>query len=109
MMELLFFTMFLLAVTVAVYLGNAILRPTWTDCWEFAVITALWPLSISCNIFWIAVAVPIVLTAWNGFVWRRIRKNGGGSGKALLRLIIIPVLFVVLGICWVLVETTASC
>ena len=92
------------------FLFCSFFRPTWTDWFEFALITALWPLSITCEKMWqISLVTVIALTIWNIFVYRKLKKQDKPCGKALLRLVIVPVLFLTIGALCVFTAGMASC
>ena len=92
------------------FLGCTFYRPTWTDWFEFAVITALFPLSITCEkMVQISLVTVIVLTVWNIYVYIKLKKRSQPCRKALLRLFTVPVLFLAAGALYLWTAAIASC
>ena len=72
-------------------LVNAVIAPDWLDWAQFACFSMLFPLSLhyegTMTLFWSFTALSVIADA---IVFYRVRKNGGKTGKHLLRLWLTP-------------------
>ena len=84
---------FLCFILVPLYFAMLVYKPRWVDWGEFALITALIPLELSFEIFYLSIAVAVVVGVVNIVVYRRDSKKGLLLGKDLLRLFIVPAMF----------------
>ena len=98
-----------LPVTLLVYLANAVIRPTWIDFAETALISALWPLSITYSIVVIALALLVIFTIINIWLYWRARKSGVMRIKSLIRLLTIPFFMTIIFILANFLQMMASC
>ena len=99
-----------LLLVAPVYLAMTFYRPTWTDWFEFAVITALWPLSINCDFVpYLALAMMILLTLWNIVIYKKLKKRSRPCTKAWLRIFIVPALFIATALFCLWAAAVASC
>ena len=84
---------FLVFILAPLYLAMLVYQPRWVDLWEFALITALIPLELSFEILYLSIAVAVVVCVVNIVVYRRDSKKGLPLGKDLLRMFIVPAMF----------------
>ena len=81
-------------IGILTLLINAVIAPDWLDWAQFACCSMLFPLSLHFDtamipilLFWSFTALSVIADA---IVFYRVRKNGGKTGKHLLRLWLTP-------------------
>ena len=94
MSELISLLIWSVLILVPLYLVMVLYKPRWVDWAEFTVISALLPLAVSFNVFYLSMVVVTALTAVNITVYRCDSKKQLPLGKDLLRLFLVPAMFI---------------